>query len=310
MPVLARPAAAALAARAMQGLFLLALRRYPDVRGEVTSKDRFPEYPRRTRQVTIPSTIAPAEAVVYLPADGTGTPPPAYVNFHGGGFVLRGAVMDDALCRYLAAEARVAVVNVEYAVAPQHRFPAPPHQAFEVVRWVAENGGEHGWDGSRLAVGGQSAGGSLAAAARQALERNGPAIALQVLHYPPLDLSTPARAKRAAIAKPLLRPWMADVFDNAYAPDPGRRADRLISPAGGQDAADLTGIAPAVVITPENDLLRAEGVRYADRLQTAGALLAHIDVPDADHAYDMRDDDAARDIYALIARHVRRSAAA
>ncbi|MCZ4516484.1 alpha/beta hydrolase fold domain-containing protein, partial [Streptomyces sp. ActVer] len=172
----------------------------------------------------------------------------------------------------------------------------------------------------------QSAGGGLAAAvARQALEarraghaqpaggeeRNGsagvPSIALQVLHYPPLDLATDARDKRAAVAKPMLRPWMADVFDSAYVPDPRRRTDPLVSPAHPSDTADLTGIAPAFVVTAEYDLLRAEGVRYAERLREAGALLDHYDVPGADHGYDQKDAETARGVYALIAAHVRRA---
>ena len=170
--------------------------------------------------MTIPTSVAPARAVVYLPASRR--PAPAvHVNFHGGGYVMSMPEPDDGLCRFLAAEAGVVVVNVEYVVAPQHPFPAPPRQAFEVVRWVAEHGAEHGWDGGRLTVGGQSAGGGLAAAvARQALEQGGPAIALQVLHYPPLDLATSAKDKRAAVAKPMLRPWMAEIFDASYVPDP------------------------------------------------------------------------------------------
>jgi acetyl esterase len=157
-------------------------------------------------------------------------------------------------------------------------------------------------------VGGQSAGGGLAAAvARQALEEGGPSIALQVLHYPPLDLATHAKDKRAAIAKPKLRPWMAEVFDTSYVPDPGERADRLVSPAHPSDTADLKGIAPALVITAEFDLLKAEGERYAGRLRKAGALVEHYDVPQADHGYDVTDEVTAREVYALIARHVRRA---
>jgi acetyl esterase len=203
----------------------------------------------------------------------------------------------------------VVVLNVDYALAPQHRFPAPPRQAFEVVQWIASHGAEHGWDGSRLSVGGQSAGGGLAAAAaRQALEQGGPSIALQVLHYPPLDLAMSARDKRAAVAKPMLRPWMADIFDSAYVPDPRERADRLVSPANPADTADVKGIAPALVITAEFDLLRAEGERYAERLRKAGALVEHHDVPKADHGYDGKDAEKARQAYALIARHVRQAA--
>ena len=157
-------------------------------------------------------------------------------------------------------------------------------------------------------MGGQSAGGALAAAvARQALRKKGPAIALQILHYPPLDLLTSARDKHSVIAKPLLRPWMADVFDTSYVPDPALRSDPLVSPAHPSDTADLTGIAPALVITPEHDLLRAEDTRYAERLRAAGALLDHVDVPGADHGYDQNDAEAAREIYGLMAHHMRQA---
>lgn len=325
MSFLARPAMASLAARAMQRLTALADRRIAS-----SLLSRYPEYPRDTRELTVPTSFGPARAVVYLPRTDAATdtasgsspdpPPPVHVNFHGGGYVLPPIELDDPLCRFLAAEAGVAVVNVDYVVAPQHPFPAPPHQAYEIVRWVAGHGAEHGWDGGRLTVGGQSAGGGLAAAvARQALEdrrarqapkdRHGgaPSIALQVLHYPPLDLATDARDKRAAYAKPMLRPWMADVFDSAYVPDPRRRTDPLVSPAHPSDTADLTGIAPAFVVTAEYDLLRAEGVRYAERLRGAGALLDHYDVPEVDHGYDQKDAETARGVYAQIAAHVRRA---
>ena len=305
MSLLARPSIAALGAKTLQRLTLLASRRPSGPGSDAASHARFPEYPRRVRELTVPTSVAPARATVYLPAPEVSAPP-VHVNFHGGGYVMSLTELDDPLCRFLAAEAGVAVVNVDYAVAPQHPFPAPPRQAYEVVRWVAEHAAEQGWDGSRLTVGGQSAGGGLAAAvARQALAEGGPSIALQVLHYPPLDLVTGAADKRAAVAKPVLRPWMAEVFDTAYVPEPKRRADPLVSPAHPSDTADLTGIAPAVVITAEYDLLRAEGERYASRLAAVGALVEHHEVAGVDHGYDGKDDVKAREVYALVARHLR-----
>ncbi|MFJ8105695.1 alpha/beta hydrolase fold domain-containing protein [Streptomyces sp. NPDC096132] len=310
MSFLARPAVATRAAKTMQGLTRLASRRSGGPGSAAAWQGRFPEYPRDASEITIPTSVAPAPATVYLPPAGTGGRPPVHVNFHGGGYVMSMPVMDDALCRFLAVEAGVVVVNVKYVVAPQHPFPAPTTQAYEVVRWVAGHGAEHGWDGERLTVGGQSAGGGLAAAvARQALERGGPSIALQILHYPPLDLATAARDKKAAVAKPLLRPWMAEVFDTSYVPDPRERGDRLVSPAHPSDTADLLGIAPALVITAEYDLLRAEATRYAERLRAAGALAEHHEVAGADHGYDTNDDDKARAGYALMARHLRRATA-
>ncbi|KUO10060.1 alpha/beta hydrolase fold domain-containing protein [Streptomyces sp. DSM 15324] len=310
MSLLARPAVATRAAKTMQGLTRLASRRPGGPGSTAAWRARFPEYPRDASEKTVATSVAPAPVTVYLPPAGTAARPPVHVNFHGGGYVVSMPAMDDALCRFLAVEAGVVVVNVQYVVAPQHPFPAPTTQAYDVVRWVVENGAEHGWDGARLTVGGQSAGGALAAAvARQALERGGPSIALQVLHYPPLDLATAARDKKAAIARPALRPWMADVFDTSYVPDPEERADRLVSPAHPGDVADLRGIAPALVVTAEYDLLRAEAVRYAERLRAAGALVEHHDVAGADHAYDGNDDEKARSTYALMARHLRRATA-
>lgn len=310
MSLLARPAVAALAAKALQRVTVLADRRSGGRGSAAASYARLPEYPRKVRELTIPTSIAPARATVHLPPNASdGAAPPVHVNFHGGGYVMTLTELDDPLCRYLAAEAGVVVINVDYVVAPQHPFPAPPRQAYEVVRWVAERGGDEGWDGSRLTVGGQSAGGGLAAAvARQALEEGGPSIALQVLHYPPLDLVTDARQKRAATAKPMLRPWMADVFDSSYVPDAKRRADPLVSPSHPSDTADLTGIAPALVITAEYDLLRDEGERYAERLRGVGALVGYHEVAGADHGYDGDDDEKARTVYGIIAGHVREAA--
>src|SRR5690349_7431380 len=142
---------------------------------QVAPELAFPELPGNVSALAIRTRHGDVACNLYLPPPGT-TNPPVYVIMHGGGYVMRGAEQDDPLCRYLAAHAGVAVLNVDYDVAPEHRFPEPVEQAYDAVRWAAGPG--HGWDGSRLCVGGQSAGGSLAAAvARLALEQGGPAIA-------------------------------------------------------------------------------------------------------------------------------------
>jgi acetyl esterase/lipase len=263
----------------------------------------FTELPARTEAISIPTRHGNLPAVVYWPPD-TGRRPPVYVNFHGGGFVLRHPEQDDPLCRYLAATAGVAVINVDYDVAPEHRFPVPVEEAYDAVAWAADAPQE--WDGTRLCVGGQSAGGALAAgAARLALELGGPAIALQVLHYPPLDLVTPARNKRIA-RKSVVELSDAEVFDACYVPSSAAKRDRLASPAWGRNSDTLTGIAPAFVITCEVDQLHDEGVCYASRLAAAGALRGHLDLRGAEHAYNVvgRDRALVEYGYALIAKHV------
>jgi acetyl esterase len=262
------------------------------------------EVAARTEDAVIPTRHGDVPAVVYWPAGDEEGLPPAYVNFHGGGFVKRHAEQDDPLCRYLAARAGVAVVNVDYDVAPAHRFPDPVEEAYDALAWAARPG--HGWDGSRLCAGGQSSGGALAAgAARLALELGGPEIALQVLHYAPLDLATPPWDKHVA-GRPALRPWNAEVYDAAYVPSAAAKRDRLASPAWGSNADGIEGIAPALVITCEADLLRDEGAAYAARLAAAGSLREYLDLAGADHAYNIlgRDRALVEGAYALIAARV------
>ena len=240
-------------------------------------------------------------------------PPPTpdrravYVNVHGGGFVVGHPEQDDPWCRYLAEHAGVVVVNVDYVLAPGHRFPAAAEQLLDVVRWAADP--DRDWDGTRLCIGGQSAGGNLSAAVcRMALEEGGPPISLQVLHYAPLDLVTPTAKKTSPLGgRAILTPWMGEVFDTAYIPVRDDRAHRFASPAWGSNGDDLAGIAPALVITAEYDRLKDEGVRYAAKLEAAGSLFRHHDVSGVDHGYNIMSDDidVTRRMYDLIVADVR-----
>lgn len=223
-----------------------------------------------------------------------------YVNFHGGGYVMRHPEQDDALCRYLAHQTDCVVINVDYDVAPQHPFPTAVTQAYEVCRWVARAGAEHGWDGRLLAVGGQSAGGALAAAAgRQARDSGEFEVRLQALLYPPLDLTIPPEHKRAKATRPLIGPGISRIFNEAYTPDPATRSDPLVSPAA---ATDLAGLPPTLIITAELDALRDEGDRFAAALAAAGVPVTHKVFPDVDHAFTHREPvEPALAAYALVA---------
>lgn len=271
---------------------------------------RFPEISGDTTEVVIPTRHGDTAATVYRPKPGNATPA-VYVNVHGGGFVVGHRDQDDPWCRYLAAHANVVVVNTDYVLAPRHRFPAPVEQIYDVLGWAAAS--DRDWDPTRLCVGGQSAGGSLsAAAARLALEHGGPDIKLQVLHYPPLDLVTATKDKRSALgAKAVMRPWMGEVFDTAYVPDVARRTDRLVSPVWGTNADDIDGIAPALVVTAEYDRLRDEAWRYAQKLDAVGALAEYHEVRGVDHGYNIMSDagDVTRRVYDVIAGHVSRAIA-
>jgi acetyl esterase len=272
---------------------------------------RFPEIGGHAATISIPTRHGDVEATVYRPTSASGDRAAVYVNVHGGGFVVGHRDQDDPWCRYLAAHANVVVVNTDYVLAPHRRFPAPVEQVFDVLRWAASEG--HDWNGERLCVGGQSAGGNLAAAAsRLALENGGPKVALQVLHYATLDIVTRGKDKRTPLGdRAVLRPWMSEVFDTAYVPDAEQRRDRLASPAWGANAEGLDGIAPALVITAEYDRLRDEAVGYAQALDAVGSLAGFHDVAGVDHGYNIMSDatDVTERTYALITDHVVRATA-
>ncbi len=268
-------------------------------------KREFADLPVQVQAVTAPTRHGPVRCTV-LRATSAGERPPVHVNVHGGGFVIGMPLQDDAWCRYLAVHSGVVVVNVDYATAPRVRFPIAIEQVRDVVRWAADP--DRAWDGSRLTIGGQSAGGSISAAvARLALEQGAPAIALQVLHYPVLDLATPPQDKPMPVGHRSVPPlWMSTVFNGAYLPVRSSRRDRLASPAWGGNAEGLAGIAPAVVVTAEFDRLRAEGLRYAAALDAAGALVEHLEAPGVGHGYDIvaESPEVTRTMYAALAAHV------
>lgn len=214
----------------------------------------------------VPGPAGELTVRVYRPQ--LGAPLPTLVYFHGGGWVIGSLDTHDASCRDLARRAGCAVVSVEYRLAPEHRYPAAAEDCYAVTAWLAEHGAELGVDGGKLAVGGDSAGGNLAAVvALMARERGGPALVFQLLIYPVTDADF-ERASYIENAEGLLLE-AADMrwFWNLYVPDLARRTDAYCAPLR---AADLAGLPAALVITAEFDPLRDEGEAFARRLEQAG----------------------------------------
>jgi acetyl esterase len=225
-----------------------------------------PEDLARVEEITIPGPAGDIGARVYVP-EGDG-PFPVLVFFHGGGWVIGTIDTHDVPVRQLAKRVPAVVVSVEYRLAPEHPFPAAPEDCYAATAWVASNIGQYGGDGSRLAVGGDSAGGNLAAVvAQMARERGGPAIAYQLLIYPAVD----ARMTTASITENgdgyLLTKGFMEWFYGHYLPKESDADDPRASPAR---AESLAGLPPALVLTAEFDPLRDEGEAYAAALRKAG----------------------------------------
>lgn len=194
-------------------------------------------------------------------------PRPGLIWFHGGGWVTGSLDSHDGLCRQLALDTGAVVVAVDYRLAPEHRFPAAVEDALAATRWVADRAARLGIDAGRLAVGGDSAGGNLAAVVSAIARDGGPPLCWQLLVYPitDCDLDTPSYRENA-VGYLLTRAGMAWFWDH-YLPDPASRAHPHASPLR---APDLSNLPPAYVITAEYDPLRDEGESYARRLRDAG----------------------------------------
>lgn len=190
------------------------------------------------------------------------------VYYHGGGWVIGNIEESDHLTRKLANMLHAAVVNVDYRLAPEHRYPAAADDAWTALQWADEHMSEIAGTPVPLVVMGDSAGGNLAAvAAQKARDAGRPKIASQVLVYPvtdaDLDTDTYTDPENQLL---LARESMVWFWDH-YAPDPVSRLNPDASP---NRATDLSGLAPAIVLTAEHDPLRAEGEAYAGRLRAAG----------------------------------------
>lgn len=255
----------------------------------------------RPRRVRVPTRHGRVPAWVYEPGRRTaaGAPGGAYVHIHGGAWLMRYPRMDDFWCRYVAAEAGVTVVNVDFRVAPQVRYPVAQEEAHDVAAWVAGDGaGRLGVDPARVAVGGFSSGGQIAAAvALMARDTGSFAPVLQVLGVPALDLVAEPGPHDAGMIGPSLR----RLVRRTYFADAARRAEPYASPLL---APDLAGLPPAVVLTAERDVLRADGDAYAGRLREAGVPVLHDVTPHADHYFLSADLTRARRTMALVASEI------
>jgi acetyl esterase len=187
------------------------------------------------------------------------------VYFFGGGWTLGGIDTSDGVCRALANAAGCQVVTPGYRLAPEHKFPAAVHDCFTAVSWVAENAGPLGV--ARIAVGGDSAGGNLAAATTLLAREKGVALAAQLLVYPNTCYHADTESLRDNDDRWMFNRSSVDWYWRNYLSTPDDGRDPLVSPLL---AEDLGGLPPALVITAEYDPLRDEGERYAERLREAG----------------------------------------
>ncbi len=218
---------------------------------------------------SLPAPTGEVSVRIYTPTVAAAHP--VLIYFHGGAFFLGSLNTHDHVARELAKASGCVVVSVGYRLAPEHAFPAGLSDCFAVVKWIAGNGADIGWDGHRLAVAGDSVGGNFATVvAAMALDEGLNVITHQVLYYPSLDLdfdveryeSLRTNAVGYGLETAGLKPFNAFYIDSGADP-----ADPRVSPI---KRKDLKGLPPALIVTAEYDPLRDEGEAYGRRLSEAG----------------------------------------
>ncbi len=241
--------------------------------GSAASRGPRPISMARVDALEIPTAAGPLPARHYVPPGiPGGSPPPLLVFYHGGGWVIGDLDTHDSVCRFLAAAAGIAVLSVEYRLAPEHPFPAGIEDGWNAFAWAAESAATLGADPARVAVGGDSAGANMAAViARRGREEGGPAPVMQLLLYPVTDGAADTPSRHLFADGFLLTKRDIDHFKGFYISpetDIGHPDISILK------APDLSGLAPAYLATAGFDPLRDEGEAYAGRLREAGVRVA------------------------------------
>jgi acetyl esterase len=254
------------------------------LKGRIVTNPEPPEM-KSVEPLAIPAPHGTIAARTYTPktlrkANGLA---PCLVFFHGGGWVIGDLDSHDVVCRKLADEGQLIVISVDYRLAPEHKFPAAVEDAIAATTWIAGNGKALGIDPSSLTVGGDSAGGNLAAVvAIAARDGDGPAIAGQVLIYPAIDfaLTHPSHQEPETsilLTHSVIR-WFRDHYLNSAADVDDWRASPVRTKT-------LIGLPPAYVLTAGADPLRDEGNEYAIRLKEAGVPVTYRTFPGQFHGF-------------------------
>ncbi|WP_458207544.1 alpha/beta hydrolase [Haladaptatus sp. NG-SE-30] len=255
-----------------------------------------PEPVAAVRDLTVAGPAGSLPIRVYTP-DGS-APFPVLVYFHGGGWVMGSLDTDDGICRALTNTIECVVVSVDYRLAPEHPFPAAVEDCYAATEWVVENPEAVHGDPDRLAVGGESAGGNLAAAVALHARDHGPRLAHQVLIYPPTDHSFLTTVDDEHPEWYVFTKEDVAWVWNHYLESDFDGRNPYASPL---QARDLHGLPPATVLTCGFDRLRAEGIAYAERLLDADVRVEHRDYDDSIHGFiGLLDDPELRQARAAI----------
>jgi len=236
----------------------------------------------KAENLTIPGPAGAIRARSYAPVAAAG-PLPTLIYFHGGGFVVGSLESHDGLCRLFTAEGGFRVIAVDYRLAPEHPWPAAVDDAWAATQWIEENAASLGVDAGRIAVGGDSAGGMLAAIVTQAArDKGGLKIAYQMLLFPNTQVGGETSSMHEFAVGYFLERRAIEYFNSLYLPPGTDRTSPKVSPL---QAKNFSHLPPAYVMLGGFDPLHDEGLAYAEKLRAAGVKVLVADYPDMVHGF-------------------------
>jgi acetyl esterase len=224
---------------------------------------------------------------------------PIFVNIHGGGFVKGHREQDIVFSKNICSHMNCIVIDIDYATAPEKKYPYALHQCYDIVKWAWQNSDDLGIDRSKIVIGGHSAGGNLTVAiaimAKQTKEFQ---IRMQIIDYPSLDLYTPPEQKRNAHKNPSLNPEKVKLYNDLYIEN-DQRLEPTASPYFAPDDM-LEGLPEALILTAGEDLLGEEAEKYAFRLLTAGVPVTARRFLKSNHGFIVRRKDEFKEAEQMI----------
>jgi acetyl esterase len=235
------------------------------------------------KDIAIPAPHGTITVRVYAPATAPTSGAPAFIFYHGGGWVIGDLDGYDVVCRQIANEAGLVVFSVDYRLAPEHKFPAAAIDAIAATQWIVDSAAKFGVDTAKVFIGGDSAGGNLTAVVSiNARDTGGPKFKGQVLIYPATDMAMTHPSHSDPETDVLLTNSLMRWFINHYLNGNTDVDDWRASPSR---VKELQGLPPALLVTAAADPLHDEGVEYKDRLKAAGVEVTYSDYPGQFHGF-------------------------
>lgn len=272
---------------------------------ELTTRELKP-----SKEVWVPTRHGQVRCLITWPAKDAPlnqtANPPVFINLHGGAYLIGAPEQDDHFIRGIAGEVGSVVVNVDYSRGPKHRYPTAQEEVYDVLRWIADSGAEHGWDSTRISIGGGSAGAHLALGVIElARVAKSPKIRSASLIVPIVDITPAPESFVSSYKKAMVSPGLVESMLAGYFSDEARRSEFMASPLLGTKE-QISALPPLLVVSAEFDTLKTHIEKFVELAKSAGVDVTYKEFLGFDHDFPVRANsgDVQKELSSLINAHL------